>query len=419
MKPLHFLPPAVALLLAGLWIGGQRRSIATLDEESDLLEKHLVAARSATGTEETGREKSGPVGGTAPGKTPINWKQAASLFTEMRRGGVHDMRTMVRFQQQLMALTPDELNAALKEIQALGLPEETRMMLESSILGQLTEKAPEMALKSFFNERDDQRGVMGWQLSRALAAWAKKDVVAATAWFDQQIAAGAFESKSLDGKSRTRMQFEGSMLGVLLSSDPEAAARRLENLPQDQRKDVLVGMLPDEIKEKDQTAFAKLIREQLPEKDRIEAIAQAARIDTPDDYSKATGYMKRIEASTAERNACIDEAADSSFSRISYQRKITPEDVEKLRAWTGSVAPEATDRATGKALASALNGRNKQGFFELADLAEQYHQAGGGDEVIIPLLESWGARKNKERARKLAEGVADEKRRNEFLKEFN
>jgi hypothetical protein len=105
---------------------------------------------------------------------------------------------------------------------------------------------------------------------------------------------------------------------------------------------------------------------------------------------------------------------------ISDQRKITLEDVEKLRTWTRTEAPESTDRATGKALASVLNwGSNQMEFSELAGLAEQCHQAGSGDEVIIPLLENWSARKNKEQARKLAERISDEKRRGELLKKLN
>jgi len=423
MKPLNFLPPAIALVIAGLWVGSQRRSIAILDEQNERLEKHIAAAKATGGTEDSAQGKSGTAGDTTPRKTPIDWKQAASLFAEMRRGGTGDNRAMIRLHLQLMDLTPDELSAALAEIQTLGLPEEARMMLESAIIGQLVEKAPEMALKSFFDRRNEQQSMMGWQLSHALAAWAKKDATSAMAWFDQQIAAGAFDSKSLDGKNRIRTQFEGALLGALLSADPTAVAHRLADLPQDQRNNTLGQLSYGDLEEKDQPAFAKLVREQLPEKDQAKAIARAVSVSPvvgPNNYSKVSDYLNRIEASPAECVACIDTAADSSFRMISDQRKITAEDVEKLRTWIRSEAPEETDRATGKALASVMNwGGNQMKFSDLADLAEQYHQAGSGDEVLIPLLESWGARQNKEQARKLAERISDEKRRNEFLKKLN
>jgi hypothetical protein len=41
-------------------------------------------------------------------------------------------------------------------------------------------------------------------LTDALDDWTKKDSAAATAWFDEQIKAGKFESITLDGKSSGR-----------------------------------------------------------------------------------------------------------------------------------------------------------------------------------------------------------------------
>jgi len=417
MKPLHFLPPVAALLIAGLWIGVQRRSIATLDQQSDLLEKDIAAARATGETDEVAQEKPGQAGRTTPSKTPIDWKQAASLFAEMWEG-VNDNRALMHFHEQLRILTPDELCSLLKELQALD-PRDNFGMMASAILLDLVEKAPEMALKNFFDLRDHPQSVVGLRLSQALAAWTKQDAAGATAWLDQQIAAGALDSKSLDGKSPPRVQFEKALLEVLLSADSQAAARRLANLSQDQCKEVLSRMRYDDFEEKDQMALANLTRQQLSGKDQAEVLAQAVSNSITDDYSKITACMNRIEASPTERAACIDSVVRLRFNMLSHQRRITPEDVEKVRAWTGAVAPQATDRATGLALASALNSKNYKRFSEFADLAEQYHEAGGGDEILIPLLESWGAKENQERARKLAERLSDERRRNDLLKKLN
>jgi hypothetical protein len=417
MKPLPFLPPALALLIAGLWIGGQRRSIATLDQQSDLLEKHIAAAQATGETNEAAQDKSGQAGGTTPRKTLIDRKQAALLCAEMWEGGNYN-RASMRFHEQLRTLTPDELCALLKECQSLDLREDFGM-LESAILLHLVEKAPEMALKNFFDLRDHPQSMIGLRLSKALAAWAKQDAAAATTWFDQQIAAGLLDSKSLDGKNPTRVQFERSLLEVLFLADSQAAAQRLANLSLDQRKEVLSGMRYDVLEEKDQINLANLARQQLPQKDQAEVIARGISNTIIDDYSKITAGMNRIQASPTERAACIDRAVTVSFNMLSFQRQITPEDVEKVRAWTRSDAPEATDRATGIALANAVNAKNYKRFSEFADLAEQYHQAGGGDEVILPLLEKGLVKENKERARKLAERISDEKRRNEFLKKLN
>jgi hypothetical protein len=417
MKPLHFLPPAIALVIAGLWVGSQRRSIATLDEQSDLLEKHIAAARATGGTEDSSHGESGAAGSTAGDKKPINWKQAVLLMAETWEG-VSDNRATMRFHEQLRTLTPDELCSLLKELPALDLQDDFGR-LESAILLHLVEKAPEMALKNFFDLRDHPNSMVRWRLSHALAAWAKKDTAGATAWLDQQIAAGALDSKSLDGKSPARVQFERALLEVLLSADSRTAAHRLANLSQNQCKEVLSAIRYYDLGEKDQMALANLTRQQLSEKDQAEVIAQALSDSSTDDYSKITACMNRIQASPTERAACIDRAVECRFNMLSFQRKITPEDVEKVRAWTRSEAPEATDRATGIALANAVNAKNYKRFSEFADLAEQYHQAGGGDEVILPLLERGVVKENKERARKLAERIWDEKRRNDFLKKLN
>src|SRR5688572_22008908 len=110
MKPLHFFPPAIALVIAGLWIGSLRRSIAISDEQNDLLEKHIAAAQATGGTKDSSQGESGAAGSTAGDKKPINWKQAILLMAETWEG-VDDNRATMRFHEQLRALTPDELCA--------------------------------------------------------------------------------------------------------------------------------------------------------------------------------------------------------------------------------------------------------------------------------------------------------------------
>jgi hypothetical protein len=416
LKPISFIPPVVALVIAGGWIGAQRQSISTLEKESDLLRKHIAARASGAGAD------SPPARSAAPGKEvkdkpPLDWKKIAAQFAEMQRsGGMGDMRTMMRFQQRLQAMTKEELVSALDEIAALDLPAESRAMLEQMLIGPLVQKDPELALTRFIDRIQDQQGGMSWQLSSALQEWAEKDPARASAWFDQQIAAGKFDSKSLDGKSRSRQQFEGALINVLLASNPDAAANRLGAIPEDQRSDVLSQYQFQQLKEEDQLAFAKLVRSQVPEGERANTLAQQASwMVSNDGYSKVTEYLNRIEATPAERAECAEEAAESKLRNYNG-KKVTREDLDAMREWVGSQAPEALGRTTGKALGNALQGNHKMEFSEAADLAVEYNQAGGNDEVLASFLESWPARQNKEQARALAEKIADGKRREEILK---
>lgn len=421
MKPIHFLPPAAALMIAGAWLVSQRQSIATLEQQSSLLQKEISARRSAGNIGEAASSRSAAQAVATMDKAPIDWKKIAAQFEESRdSGGVGDMRTVIRLSQRLMAMDKDELVAALDEIASLDLPDQSRMMLEQMLIGPLIEKDPELALTRFIGGISAEKSGLGWQLSHALGEWAKKDPAAATAWFDRQIAAGTFESKSLDGKNQHRLRFEGAMIGTLLSSNPEAAALRLAGLPEDQRDDVLRIHAANSLNKEDQLAYAKLVRRTLPEKEQTECITGlvSRMANSGNDYSAATECMARIEATPAERGACVEKAAESRFQRLSYERKITADDIEKLREWTQSQSSDLTDRATGMALVGGLQG--KMEFAEIAALAGDYHDSSGSDEVLVPLLKDWHAQEteNKEQARTLAGKISDESVRNEILKQL-
>lgn len=420
LKLSSLIPPVIALALAGIWIGSQRQSISTLEHESALLQKHIAAVRSAGPSSDPSHAKPAGPAKSAKDKEPLDWKKIAAQNAEMQQsGGMGDMRTMIRLQQRLQAMTKEELVAALDEIAALDLPEEYRTSLEQMLIGPLVLKDPELALSRFIDRLQDTRSGMGWQLSNAMQEWAKKDPAMATAWFDRQIAAGKFDSKALNGKSQTRIQFEGALVNVLLASDPEAASRRLGAMPEDQRGEVLGQFSFQQLKEDNQMAFATLVRDQVPEKDRAKTLAQqASRLVGDEGYAKVTGFMDRIVATPAERAACVEQAAESRIQSLSYQKKVTREDLDTMREWTTTQSPDSTDSVTGKALATSLQGGHKLDFAEASEMALHYRETSGNDDVLASFLDSWPARQNKDQARVLAEKITDEKRREEILKKL-
>ena len=397
------------LVFACIGLGIQRQSISTLEKEVALLENG-IAARSSGSSADQVRGEFPPLDKLAKDKEPIDWKQVA----EARRG--NDMRMMMRLQKRMLAMSKEELIIALGEIATLDLPPESREMLEQMLFGPLVQKDPELALTQFMDRISDQRGRINWALGSAMQEWAKKDPAAAIKWFDRQIAAGTFDSKSLDGESQSRLQFERSLIGVLLSSDPEAAGSRLAALPEDQGDEALSWFsLP--LKEEDQQAFAKLVREKVSAKDQARTLAQQATCMVGDDvYSKVTEFMERIQATPAERAACVEQAAESKIQMISSQKKVTREDLDTLREWVTAQAPEKTGALTGKALVSATQNGRKLEFLEAAKLAVQYNDASGDDEVLYNFLQGWPAQEDKEQARVLAGKISDVKRREEILK---
>ena len=416
MKATLFVPPLLALAVVATWVGSQRHSISTLEGESQTLQKHIRETREALAGADAAEDRS-----TGPAKSgndnePIDWKEISGKLAGMNQGGMPDMRVMMRLQKRLLSMDKEEIAAALDEIATLDLPDDARNMLENMLIGPLVQKDPEYALTRFAGRLRDDDGSLRWQLSTAMSQWAKKDPVAATAWFDQQIAAGTFDSKSLDGKSQTRIQFEGSLISQLLKSDPDAASSRLGAMPEDQRNDAMHNFAYRPIKEEDQPAFARIVREQLPEDEQAETIArQAARLVAKDDFSKVTAYMNRIDATESERSACVEQAASSRVSQVTSARAVSREDIDSIREWAGTASPESTDRITGSVLSESMNQEHKLEFSEAAELAVQYNQNSANDEVLATFLESWHARNHQEQARELAARISDVERREKIL----
>ena len=419
LKLSSFIPPVVALAIAGGWIGAQHQSLSALEKESVLLRKHIATARASAESAAVSRGTKVPNGKTVNAKEPIDWKKVAGEMAEMQRSnGMGDMRTMIRIQQRLQSMTKEELVAALDQIATLELPAESRNMLEQMLIGPLVEKDPELALTRFADRFQDQRNGISWQLSNALGKWAEKEPGKATAWFDEQIAAGKFDSKTLDGKSQARLQFEGALIRNLLSTDPAAAGRRLGALPEDQRADALRQFSFREVKEEDQKVFADLVRAQVPENQRNSVLSHSASNLVSKGYPEVTAYLDRIEATPAERAATVDAAATSKIQQSSYQKGVTREDLDAMREWANSQAPGTADGITGKALARSTRneGDGKFKFADAAALAVQYHESSGNDDVLVKFLEGWQARQNKDESIKLAEKISDPARREEILK---
>ncbi|RYD38636.1 MAG: hypothetical protein EOP87_01225 [Verrucomicrobiaceae bacterium] len=426
MKPGTTLPPLVVAIGGAIWLGSQTATISRIETENKDLGSRISAQRSRPGEAGIDRPSPAPertraaVKKGGPKDEPLNWKELAGKVGEMQRGGgMGDMKSMIRFQQRLQQMSAEELVEALDEIAALDLPEQERMMLEQMLAGPLAQKDPELALNRFLDRLDDRNGIWGWQLSSAVKQWAEKDPAAATAWFDGQIAAGKFDSKALSGKSQARTQFEGALLSRLVSSDPEEASRRLSKLPEEQRGEILKHHEFSNLKEADHSAFAKLVREQVSEKERPDALGQpAAKLASEKGYAEVTAYMERVQATEAERAAIVTRAAQGRLSTLNHSAPVTSTQIDEMRTWAAAQAPGSEDKATGRALADMAGFENQKQFANAAKLAGQYHGSTGNDEILTTFLDGWAARSNKEASRELAGKIRDEKKRTDALKKF-
>jgi hypothetical protein len=349
----------------------------------------------------------------------------------------------MKLEQRFQAMTSQELATALDEILSLELAHESRNIIGIKLIEALVEKDPECALTRFIDLLPWEPGLQPCSdFVNALQKWARKDPAKATAWFNQQNAAGKFDSKTLSGEGDTRNLFGGALISVLLASDPEAASRQLGTAAADQRGDILMKHSSPELLQETPLAFATLVREQVPAEDQGKTLGGlASGLSGKDGYAKINDFMNRIAATPAERKTCVERAANAMVRWLSYRKKITLEDLDAMREWTNSHTPESTDRITGKALAHAAENRFGMDFDAASELALHYHEASGNDDVLVEFLnhatpprrknEASGndnglglaltgtpPRTDKDKLRSLAEKITDLERRKEFLKKL-
>lgn len=419
LKPSLFIPPVVALALVVGWVVTQRRSISAVEEQSLVLEKRIAAARGSVAGEDSREVEKPAWNKITDTKAPLDWKKIAEQLAESQRGGVGDMRTAIRLQQRLHAMPTEAILAALDEVAALDISAAARELLVLTLFGPLVEKDPEAALTRFADRLHDSAGTMRWQLQNALANLGKKEPSKASAWLDQQIAAGNFESKSLDGRNSLRTQFEGALIATLISFGPQGAGARLAALTEEQRTEVMRHHTMGNLKEEDQKVFAEIVRAQLPEDAVVQTISQAAaRAVHRGGYPEVTAYLDQIEATPAERKSTAEQAANSQIQQLSQQKGVSREDLDSMRIWVETQAPGSADATTGKALGQAVRRDGKFDFSQAAALALEYHESSGNDEILSNFLDGWAAMQNQAEARVLAEQIADEKRREEILKKL-
>ena len=416
-----FIPPVMALVLIGVWNAFQVGSIADLEKEGVVLRNQISTALATANSHPSpsGQNRLHKSAG-GMGKGAIDWADLSNRMLQMQDGGgMSEMRAMMNFQQSLLKMSKEDMIAALDQIASLGLSDEARQMLESMLIGPLIGKDPELALKRYAGRINEGENGMGWQLSTALRNWAKKDLASSTAWFDGQIADGKFESRTLDGKSELRGQFEAALIETLMASDLEATSRRIAAMPEEQRREILQQLRFTELGPDGQMAYASLIRQLVPADEREGSFAYVvSQLVDDSGYDKVSAFLDRVQATPEERAASAKQAAESQLQTLSNSGNVTRESIDSLREWLNHQAPGQTDRITGKALAETAQNGGEFTFSQASQLVLHYQQTSGSDEVIISFLEGFSAHSNLEEAKQLADMITDPKRREEILNQL-
>ena len=378
MRPNPWILPASALLVTGAWIVAQEKSATTLEHEISLITGRIVQMR-------TGKDAVGNASKDKEGK--IDWKNLTTGKSWMLDGANKDERAIMRLQQQLSELPPEKLGAQLDEIAAMDLDHAVGERLRVIITGVLFENGPQILIERLENEIEKNDSNTSLELYTALENWAETNPVAASAWLDKQIAAGKFESKVRDRGSRTRSEFEGALVNVLLATDPVAAAARVAALPERQRSQLFYqfgGYL--RIDAENDAAYTNLVRGSLSEHEITDILAgQAGYLSHLEGYKRVDSYIASVRASDDEKKMIV---AQVMAQKIGYAAglDIKLEDVEQCLAWAANHSPGYVDKGLGEILATTL--RRREDFNKASALVLQYNERGGNDEILTTFLRS-------------------------------
>jgi hypothetical protein len=387
MKCNPWIFPGLATLIAGGWIGYQKNTAAGLQRDITILTERIHQVHAS----EENQLKSSKTEGTArqEKEKKIDWKDLATKMGQMRNGAMPDMRAMMRIQRMLMEMSAEDLAAQLDEIAKLDLDEAGRSQIESMILGALAEKDPKLALDRCADQLGGEDMSKRWRLAHAFGKWADKEPVAAAAWFDQLIKQGKFDSKSLDGKSESRLSFEGALVNALLQSDPRAASARVAALPDDQRQDFFQqGFAFGGIKPGTEAAYAQLVRANLPADKAAGTLANTAGgLAYREGYEQIDGFISKTGATQEEKKAIVSQVMENKLNRNGGAEIIRNQDtLEKARAWAATQSPDSVDQATGKILAEST--RRGADFDKASALVLQYQESSGKDDALVEFLKN-------------------------------
>ena len=411
LKAIHAIPPVLAIVIVILWNLPRRQPADAPVTDTTVENAARPRTEISAGKPDGGRNRNKSLAADLP----LDWRAVAACMRKSQQSTAEeDPPELEGYYERISEMTREQILDALDGITALGLDPEDMELLEEALVEPLIAVDPELALARFSNRIGDDPDGVGSQLSSALQGWAALDPVAATAWLDGQISAGRFESRSIDGQSEARIEFEAALAGELMPRDPAAAARRIEGLPQDQRAAAMEQMILSDLEPSVQKACVEIIRKLIPEDEREGPFARAVSELVPEgDFPMAEAFLDRIEASPEERAIAAELVASSRLDVIAEDRAIARQDVVEINRWLARQAPTAADRLTGEALGSAAEHLEEEDFSNLAALVLEVHRDSGNDEALAAFLSSSTSRP--EQVTVLVENISDPGRRQEIL----
>jgi hypothetical protein len=412
LKIRYFLTALGALFAMGAWLMYDLREMSALRKATSDLSAGIASLETPEKSVSLVKPKQQLASET------LDLEKVANHLSQLDQvGGLSEMEELMRFEQRLSQMSRQELLTALHSLVGLKLSPEARLELEKLILASLAALDPAAALRYYTGKLQGIPREIGLQLTDALHEWAKADLASATAWLDQELASGGLESKSLDGQSEMRGQFEAALMGVLVGSDGGAAGRRLESLPEDQRREILEQIPFADLSSQDQQAYVELVRKWLPVDEQPGSFADmGGKLVDGHALPELPGFLDSVNATPIERYAAAKQGAESQLDSLSRDGAVTKEAVDSVRQWVSQQAPEKVDQITGKSLAEAAQNGGKWTSEDAFSLVLDYQRTLKNDDILVAFIEGYAARSNLPVVQPLVLKISDPVRRAPFIR---
>jgi hypothetical protein len=335
-----------------------------------------------------GANGTSPSGAAKATRADTDLKALAKLMLGMRNGTMLDAKAMLKLQETIQDLEPEELSGLIADAGKLDLPQEQRDGLVMMLIQGLGEKDPKagvMAAAEFRKSAPHSRFSFSDTMGSAFTAWAKKDLAGAMTWFDGAVAVGQFESKALDDVNREQTRMISRVLKQLWDHDPAAARQRLLALPDKERSAVLGSTEGFEKDAASQKQFSSLVRAILPEKEQINVLnGLAASVYHKGNLESVTQLFATIEATPEERKIFAAGMAASGLQQQAWENgteKSNLETATTLRTWLAAEDAAAADATLGKSLGFGSFSPN-----DALALVTELHRAQPSDTLLISFL---------------------------------
>ncbi len=371
MKFSLWILPGIAALFVGTWTCLQNHTVYSLESDTARLTMLIRQVRAAA----VGQPKNFQTKNTTFHKgqsKQIDWKSLMTrIFPVRNNNPISQERAFMEAHRLIKEMSAKKLSAQLDEIDGLDLDEKQRRQLEGMVINALSDKEPKMVLDRYADQVGSDESRMRSKLSVAFDHWAENDPASAVAWYDEQLRQGKFVSKSLDGKSETRMRFETTVVSTLLQSNLQAASAHVAALPDEQRVELLDSFsFTGSIKPGSEEAYIKLARGNLPTESVANALASmAAGLVDQGGYDRIDDFISKSQATDEEKKEIVSRVMENQMS-VTTNDQINQDTLDKARAWAATQAPGCVDDTTGRILANSIN--SDDDFEKTSTLVLQY-----------------------------------------------